>query len=94
MPLTTTHWHVNGECVGGFQHQRKRCSNAARRNAAQLRRAAREKTQHHSEKPSKRICWLCAGLAHRVSGKRCRKCGLAYRVEPRGELMLRKFSGA
>lgn len=91
-PLTRAHWHVNAECSGGFQHCCKACTNVARRadvaRRAEGRRIRGER--HHSEKTSARICSLCSGLAHRVSGATCERCGLAHRNEVRPEFVLRK----
>lgn len=98
-PLTLEHWHVAPECIGGLHHSCRECrnyNNAARARAAKRARIEAELAgdfRHHSEKDSGKICGLCAGLAHRVMGAACPRCGLAFEAEARPEFVLRKAVG-
>lgn len=38
-----------------------------------------------------KICLLCGSMSHRVEGKRCRRCGLAFAEEAPPELELRRY---
>ncbi len=46
---------------------------------------------HHSQHVGTKLCALCHGMAHRVEGESCKRCGLRAAAEPKPEMQLRKF---
>jgi len=70
----------------GLQTICKACDNA---------RSSKRAEYPEGDRPSAckrgKFCNECGGLPHRVEGKRCRRCGLAFADEAPPELELRRF---
>lgn len=53
---------------------------AYERRAYERRRRLEAAIKYRKPRPVEKICRLCYGLPHRVTGERCKRCG-----QPRGE---------
>lgn len=74
--LTASNFYVSSSAPGGFVLHCKACKRAEKRA---YDAGARKLPQLLGPD---RMCRECCGLAYRVEGANCKRCGLAYRPGP------------
>ncbi len=99
---TPQFWRRRKGCKDGLEpHICSQCCNEERRviekrklmavEAAARRVEKPKRDVHHSQHIGAKLCALCHGMAHRVEGESCRRCGIRAAAEPKPEMQLRKF---
>lgn len=58
-----------------------RVAEASPEQRERQRQYERDRARSHGRRSGRGCCKRCAGLAHRVEGNECVKCGLAYQAE-------------
>lgn len=92
-PLTKEFFQRVRTCRNGWSNRCRDCMREQKNKWSREKRRQEAKRRARLAPPPLRqgqLCPACAGMAHRVTGDNCRRCGLAYMGEPRPELQTRR----